>query len=414
LVTLIVGGVVYAQEPKTTIRVMTSLVVEKPEDKAMAILTENFEKAYQDIKIEYIGIPVTDIKTQFVTQALAGQAPDVVFTDALDLPALVLEMDLLESVDDLFGLEYLNQFSPLALDGCRVDNKLYGLPNYIGNTALFYRSDWLDESGFSTPPDTFEDFLDVAKAFTKDLDGDGRDDRWGFGILGAKSSSLPYRFYTFLFGFGGEIIEQTPEGKYIAAFNKPEGVTATQFYADLANKYKVCPPGATEADFEAVTNQFANSQVGMFISGSWTISGVLARNPDLEGKFSVCLPPKGVRRASIGGVNPWCIPRQAKNKEAAVKYIEFVCNYESQCAFTEITSRMPTNPEVNEIDYVKNNPMLKVLAEAMDYLLWRPAVPQYSQIDVIVQEFVQEALIGQRPVKDILDEAAERVNKLFE
>ena len=34
--------------------------------------------------------------------------------------------------------------------------------------------------------------------------------------------------------------------------------------------------------------------------------------------------------------------------------------------------------------------MLSKFYEAMDYLAFRPRVPQYSQIDGIVQEFVQE------------------------
>lgn len=190
-------------------------------------------------------------------------------------------------------------------------------------------------------------------------------------------------------------------------------MAATQFYVDLANKYKVCPPGALESDFAAVTNQFANNQVGLFISGSWTISGVLSRNPDLEGKFSVTLPPKGVQRASCAGTVPWCIPKQSAHKEEAVKYIDFICSAEAQEIFTRITSRIPTRPEVWEIDYIKNNPMLQTFVQAMDYLVWRPMIPEYPQIDVIMQEFIQEALVGKRPVKDILDDAAKRANEIL-
>lgn len=101
---------------KTTIKVMTSMVVEKPENEAMAVLTEKFKEKFPDIDVEYIGVPVNDIPNQFVTGAIGGEVPDVVFLDTFFIPQMVVELDLLEPLENFFSEDYFKGFFPLALE----------------------------------------------------------------------------------------------------------------------------------------------------------------------------------------------------------------------------------------------------------------------------------------------------------
>ena len=72
--------------------------------------------------------------------------------------------------------EFLDTLLPSAREMVTSeDGKIDGLPQEGCNWALFYRKDLFEEAGLDPekPPKTFEEFLEYAKALTKDTDGDG-------------------------------------------------------------------------------------------------------------------------------------------------------------------------------------------------------------------------------------------------
>ena len=50
--------------------------------------------------------------------------------------------------------------------------------------------------------------MDCAKALTKDTDGDGQVDQWGFSMVGSNNSSGQSRFMSYLWSNGYELAYQ--------------------------------------------------------------------------------------------------------------------------------------------------------------------------------------------------------------
>ena len=73
-----------------------------------------------------------------------------------------------------------NDLLPALVESATYNGKLYGLPWYAGNRSVYYRKDWFAEEGIEEFPTTWEDFVEVAIRLTKDTDGDGKIDRYGF------------------------------------------------------------------------------------------------------------------------------------------------------------------------------------------------------------------------------------------
>lgn len=73
---------------------------------------------------------------------------------------------------------------------------------------------------------------------TRDLDGDGKIDQWGFDY-GHTVETVTFNFWSFLFQADGTVFNK--DYSYVA-FNETLGVEALQFICDLWNKYKVVPP----------------------------------------------------------------------------------------------------------------------------------------------------------------------------
>src|SRR5690606_13083568 len=118
---------------------------------------------------------------------------------------------------------------------------------------LYYRTDLLEEAGYTEPPQTWDELVEVAKALTKDVDGDGNIDQWGFVSLGLPGQVFnTYTFFDFLFQNGGQLFNEEGE----PAFNSPEGVEALQFMVDLKNVHQVMPPDVVTYDNNEVHEGF--------------------------------------------------------------------------------------------------------------------------------------------------------------
>lgn len=148
---------------------------------------EWFEKTYRNVKVEYeTGIPKEDYEEWIAEEVLDGNAPDVIFVPS-DYFAGFVENGFLENLDgyaaedgDFSSSVY---YEP-ALDSCMSGGSLYALPYESVPELMFVNQTLLKETGISMPAQdwTWDDFLNIAKAVTKDTDGDGNPDT--FGVYG--------------------------------------------------------------------------------------------------------------------------------------------------------------------------------------------------------------------------------------
>ena len=77
----------------------------------------------------------------------------------------------------------LHDFIPQALNVYVHDGKLYGLPQHADAHFFYYRTDIFNQRGISAPPAqgyTWKVLWEIAKKLTKDTDGDGKIDVYGF------------------------------------------------------------------------------------------------------------------------------------------------------------------------------------------------------------------------------------------
>lgn len=79
--------------------------------------------------------------------------------------------------------------------------------------AIIYRKDRFKEAGLEIPK-TWDEFVECAKALTKDTDGDGEVDQWGFGMVGSNNSSGQSRFMSYLWSNGVDCVTDT-DGKWV-------------------------------------------------------------------------------------------------------------------------------------------------------------------------------------------------------
>lgn len=149
------------------------------------------QKLNINLKVELLPLG-NDGLTKFSAAAAANNLPDFfqVTSDSLFLKWIPL--GLVGAVDSLLPLmpqRTKDRYSVATINKLyTVNGKLYSLAENAGSilprrAGWFIRKDWLDKLNLQAPK-TLDDLLNVAKAFTtRDPDGDGKADTYGFAAL---------------------------------------------------------------------------------------------------------------------------------------------------------------------------------------------------------------------------------------
>jgi multiple sugar transport system substrate-binding protein/sn-glycerol 3-phosphate transport system substrate-binding protein len=107
--------------------------------------------------------------------------------------------------------EELDDFFPIALaaDYLPQFEARYGFPPYKSMEVMYYNEDWLAELGYDGPPETWEEFGEMACTATEQPFSGATGEGASYGYVYSIDAS---RFATFTFSRGGNIINETGTG----------------------------------------------------------------------------------------------------------------------------------------------------------------------------------------------------------
>ena len=132
----------------------------------VAQLVEEFNSQYAgEIRVEIEPNPDTDgYNNKINTQLAAGQAPDIFVLNPDPTTFQYYESDILfdftEHMDDAWASDFVQSY----LDESTKGGRLKTLPFEIGITPIWYNMDLLGQAGWDSPPETIEEFWQMAEA----------------------------------------------------------------------------------------------------------------------------------------------------------------------------------------------------------------------------------------------------------
>lgn len=286
-----------------------------------------FESENKNIKVNQTQVSWTDATSQYMTSIMGGKAPDIIVTNPSIL-ASFRGINAVADITDLISQELLDNLKPTAVNIItNSEGRVDSLPEEGCNWALFYRKDLFEAAGLDPekPPTNWEEFLECAQALTKDTDGNGVVDQWGFGWPVQAENANDY-WINFMNQAGGNFnVYNNETSSYESNLTSAEALAGTQFMVDLVHKYKVSPASLVEMDWEAVTNGFVDGKFAMMHNGAWVVGSVKSKGPEIEGKWGTSLLPSGPAGAAYRGhPNTFNITNASTKKEQAWKFLEFM------------------------------------------------------------------------------------------
>jgi multiple sugar transport system substrate-binding protein len=210
-----------------------------------------------------------------------------------------------EFTEDVANLE--SKTFPSLLKSTQLGDRVFGIPFDLSEHILYYRTDII-----STPPETWDELIETLRMLKAQNKGMILD--WG---------SLDWIGYSpFLWQAGGNYYN---DDFTKVTLDTPEAAKALNFFAQL---YKEGVPTTTVP----LEQGMRTGDYPMAISGNWKIISLTVGAPELRGKWSIAMLPKGPsgkRTAFIGG-RILGIFSKSKMKKEAWEFIKFLFEPENQ------------------------------------------------------------------------------------
>lgn len=363
---------------------------------------QNVEEA-TGLKINVIAAPTdTDTRQQKITTVLSTGDSSVDVLEINDeMSASFKNTGWLESLSDTVMTEDIRgEFAQGYLEDMITDKdgNIVGVPGYAGYLAFWVNQEIMDEVGIESI-DTKEDFMNYMKAAS----GNGR---YGYGGSWEKTY-VSNELAQFVNMFGGDYFDWTnPANKEAVQFMHDlvaEGYTPID---QIADKYEQMNPKANDGKYGS-----------LFM---WGLGTDYAKADMLgEDKIHMAMVPDfsgtGERAIFTDSWN-YVLNSASKNKEAAVKFLQYMASEEGVKASYEAFDRYPARKDVAEKVVPDTDPAKEIYSRYATEcnVQGRPMLPQtmefITDMGMIFQSYVKDEIT----VDEFCTKAQEYVDKYSE
>lgn len=406
-----------AMGEQVTLRFSDWHLTEDVWNKSLNEAMDIFHKQHPNIKVVLEPVSYKEKETKYTVESTAGRAPDVFHVHAFSLP-MFFSKGFAKDLTPFIEKErqgFLDAWYPLPLKLMQHQGKMHAMPGDYMTMVLFYNTTMFKAAGLDVnkPPKTWDEFLSYAQKLTRDTDGDGKVDQWGFGTVGAKSPGFSMRFGPFLWSYGADYL--TSDMKH-SALNTPEAGEAFAFFAGLYTNHKVVPPGLTAMGPQDVRTQLAQKKVAMILGSGWTPPIVNKINPDLNA-FEVlnCAPaPMKNKPATAIWLSSWVMSPNTKHPDEAWELLKFITSKEMELKWFKDNRVTSARKDVSGVaPEILNDKFASVMASQLPYGQVEPQIKQWPEIMDTFTTSLQESIVGMKPPEKALSEAHERTNAIL-
>ncbi|MBC5628156.1 extracellular solute-binding protein [Clostridium sp. NSJ-6] len=349
---------------------------------------EIYLKENPDVDIEVVTMSQDDIVAKLNTSLSSGSyegLPNVVLIEDYKIQGYLQAYQ--DEFADLSSVAKASDFAEYKTGVNVIDGKLYGIPFDSGVAATFYRTDLIEQAGY-TKEDmkdlTWEKYIEIGKAVKE---------KTGVAMCTLDPSDI------------GQIrMMLQSAGAWYTGENGEVTIAGNQALKDAIKVYKdLTEAGITKqvAEWDQFVGAFNNGEVASVVTGCW-IAPSIKKAEDQSGKWAVAEFPKmsanskSVNASSIGGAG-WYVLKNVGNAETAVDFVgkTFGSNADLTNQLAESINLVSTLnaaadvPNYNKGDeYFGGQEVFKDLAE------WTSEVPSvnYGLHTYAIEDIMTEAL----------------------
>ena len=295
-------------------------------------LVEKFEAENPNIRVTISAPP--DATTVLKTKLVKGDVPDIISMSADRSYADFVDANILEDLDGLVDIDKINPVYNKMMKDLEIEDKqgIYGVPYALNASGVIYNKDIFRELNLEIPK-TWDEFLSVAQKVKNEQ------------II---PFYMTYKEAWTTLPAWNTISSTLVSSEIFDKVNKRE-VTFSEIYDETTDKILELLEFGHSDNFGVGYNDgniaFAKGESAMYLQGSYAIPSILTVNENLNlGMFALPATNNVENNKLVSGVDVYfSIPKDAKNKEESIKFINFLLEEENsqlyieeQCAFSAV------------------------------------------------------------------------------
>jgi len=365
----------------------------------------SYEKVNPNVKLECVAYSTADIISNITVAVMAHTMPDFAVLDNPKYAALVEAGVYAPLTEWFYNWEESKYYKKNCLDMGTINGELYGILYDPCGLALWCNAELLRKAGYDQPPETLEEFIEVALACTDPANG-----VYGFATSTRKEEQgSVFQHGAFLLSAGGSIYD----------LNSEAGLAWANMVHTLYSNKAISQESLNWTQGDAF-NQWLAGNAAMCLSGDWNIKTFL--NPEHNTKnIEVMMgeiPTYGGHTSSgyFGG-EMIGITNDCKELEAAYDFLEYWLSKESVAAVNlAISKNSPRTDLTNKEIFASLDPKALEMKSFYDRII-ETAVPRgpdaaWMDLSDVFIECMQSIAIGDAKPEEAIAKAAEAIDKL--
>lgn len=302
--------------------------------KAMEELIADFQKANPGVTVKWNNFDHEGFKSA-IRNFLTADAPDVVAWYAGNRMEPFVKAGLFEDVTDVWTANGLEEQLKSASPSMTIDGKKWGVPYTYYQWGIYYRKDIFQQQSI-TPPKTWDELLAASKTL-KDA-----------GItpftIGTKAlwPTAGWFDYLDLRINGYDFHMELTSGK--VPYTDPRVKAVFEKWAELVKPGYFIENHAA-IDWQDAVPQLVQGKAAMYLMGNFAVATF--KNGGLKEEQIGFLPfpeiTAGLPVAEEAPTDTFHIPKGAKNKDDAKKFLAYVASPEAQSKMNATMGQLPVN-----------------------------------------------------------------------
>ena len=367
---------------------------------------------------------------QFLASVASNQPPDALYIDRNKLGSLAVR-GAVEPIDDCIEQQKvdLGQFREQAVKQVQLDGKTYGLPEFYSVRVLIINNAAVREAGLQPQDVSTTDWGKLSQLAGQLMKADGgKLTRIGF------DPKIPDFLPMWAKANGADLISE--DGR-TAQLDSPEVLEAAQTTIALIQQqggWAGFKAFRDSWDFHGANNEYVTGQLAAMPMESWYINTLAANSPNVDVTIAPFTDRNGDPISYATG-QAWAIPKGAKNRDAACKFIttmtktdtwvraanarkEALAKEGKPYSGTYTANKEADEKIFDEVYSAQDNKIIdagvKVVLDVQDDAAALPGSPAGAEVIKAYEGAVNRALNGQQPIADALKQAQSEATEAIE
>jgi len=367
---------------------------------------KDFEKENPSIAVQLHSFPWSEWHSKILTSLMSGTVADVAYINDFLVPTFG-DLGALAPLENVAAKEALEDWKPNAVKAVSWKGHLYSMPVLQTSCPLFYNTDMFKAAAISAPPTTWSEFESYASKLTRDTNGDGKIDQWGFNVPIASKGYVGWATWgPWLYQAGGSYLN---EDSTQVVMNNEAAVRSLTFFRSLVDRF-VDPNDFSQ---ETLTN-FMSGRAAVVASNTEQQFITVLRQDAPDVKFNVGPILKDATKGAHTTVAGYGMFVQSKKKAEAGEWLRFLTNKANTARFDVDYYFIPPRRSIErEVTQAIGDPMFDLAVRESIWGRTHVSHPRMTEVSDIVNSMVQSVLLRRIEVKPALDQAAEKVKVLI-